>query len=254
MKAEENQERINLMLVVTILRTMGPKDKAAVSCRPSTSECNMGNKTGAAAPVMEPILRGRANHPGRGHSCGTRTQVRDHGEALLAVGSEQKGYSARGKRRQIRLPRTTLPRKPFDQAKKTPTKGRGRPAKENPVSQPEDLPQASPQEESPHGSQVYCWPPALSPLPYMSVPPEQQLVAPPSTEIHGAFAESNPCSSMVLLPRTSTDHHHPLESQGSGASDQASVPASLECQEILEAAEALMTLKNSSWTWHQTHS
>jgi hypothetical protein len=58
------------------LRTMGPKDKAAVSCRPSTSECNMGNKTGAAAPVMEPILRGRANHPGRGHSCGTRTQVR----------------------------------------------------------------------------------------------------------------------------------------------------------------------------------
>jgi hypothetical protein len=46
----------------------------------------------------------------------------------------------------------------------------------------------------------------------------------------------------------------PVSLQGSGASDQASVPASLECQEILEAAEALMTLKNSSWTWHQTHS
>lgn len=123
------------------------------------------------------------------------------------------------------------------------------------------------------------------------------------------------CSSMILLPCTSTDPHHPLESQvpaekqegsetwvggaklvrradhlgigsghwrplgterafvllrrgvgctapvlltpfslqGSDASDQASVPATSECQETLEAAEALMTLKNSSWTWHQTH-
>lgn len=36
--------------------------------------------------------------------------------------------------------------------------------------------------------------------------------------------------------------------QGSGAYDQASASATLECQETLEAAEALMTLKNSSWT------
>lgn len=54
------------------------------------------------------------------------------------------------------------------------------------------------------------------------------------------------CTAPVLLT--------PVSLQGSGASDQASVSATLECQEILEAAKALMTLKNSSWTWHQTHS
>ncbi|XP_034342321.2 doublesex- and mab-3-related transcription factor C1-like [Arvicanthis niloticus] len=234
---------------------MEPKDKVAVSYRPSTSECNVGKKTGAAPPAIEPSLRGRANHPGRGHSCGTRTQVRDHGDVLLAVGSEKRGHSAPVKRRQIRLPRTTVSRKPLKQAKKTPTKGRGLAAKEYPVSQPEDLPPTSPQEESPHGSQVYCRPPALSPLPSMAVPSEQELMGPPSMELHrGAFALSNPCSNMILPPCTSSDHHHPLEPQGSGAYDQASVSATLEYQETLEAAKALMTLKNSSWTWHQTHS
>ncbi|KAM7338876.1 hypothetical protein ACRRTK_002360 [Alexandromys fortis] len=39
--------------------------------------------------------------------------------------------------------------------------------------------------------------------------------------------------------------------QGPSASNQASVSATLEWQEMLEAAEALMTLKNSSQTRHQ---
>lgn len=54
------------------------------------------------------------------------------------------------------------------------------------------------------------------------------------------------CTAPVLLT--------PVSLQGSGAYDQASVSATLEYQETLEAAKALMTLKNSSWTWHQTHS
>lgn len=58
------------------LRAMEAKGKPAVPCRPSTLEWNMGNKTGATPPAMEPSLRGHANHPGRGHSCGIRTQVR----------------------------------------------------------------------------------------------------------------------------------------------------------------------------------
>ncbi|XP_052026335.1 doublesex- and mab-3-related transcription factor C1-like [Apodemus sylvaticus] len=236
------------------LRAMEAKGKAAVPCRPSTLECNMGNKTRATPPAMEPSRRGHANHPGRGHSCGIRTQVSDHSEAMLAVGSEKRGHSAPVKRRQIRLPRTTVSRKPLKQAKKTSTKGRGRAAKENPVPQPEDLSPTSPQEERPHGSQVYRWPRARSPLPWKSVPSEQQLMGPPSTELHGAFALSSPCSNMIRLPRTTADHHHPLGPQSSRASNQASASATLECQETLEAAEALMTLKNSSWTWRQTHS
>lgn len=54
------------------------------------------------------------------------------------------------------------------------------------------------------------------------------------------------CTAPVLLT--------PVSLQGSDASDQASVLATSECQETLKAAEALMTLKNSSWTWRQTHS
>lgn len=46
----------------------------------------------------------------------------------------------------------------------------------------------------------------------------------------------------------------PVSLQGPVAPDQASVSATFECEEILEAAAALMTLKNSSWTWRQTHS
>ena len=53
---------------------------------------------------------------------------------------------------------------------------------------------------------------------------------------------------------TAPDLLTPVSLQGSCASNQASVSATLECQETLEAAEALMTLKNSSWTWRQTHS
>lgn len=59
--------------------------------------------------------------------------------------------------------------------------------------------------------------------------------------------------SFVLLRRgvgcTAPVLFTPVSLQGSGASDQATI----ECQETLEAAEALMTLKNSSWNWHQSH-
>lgn len=54
------------------------------------------------------------------------------------------------------------------------------------------------------------------------------------------------CPAAVLLT--------PVSLQGPVTSDQASVSATVECEEILQAAEALMTLKNSSWIWRQTHS
>ena len=54
------------------------------------------------------------------------------------------------------------------------------------------------------------------------------------------------CPAPVLLT--------PVSLQGPVTSGQASVSATFECEEILQAAAALMTLKNSSWTWRQTHS
>ncbi|KAM7338879.1 hypothetical protein ACRRTK_002363 [Alexandromys fortis] len=59
-----------------------------------------------------------------------------------------------------------------------------------------------------------------------------------------------PCSSMEYHP---TETQVPAEKfglqNGPVTSDQASVSDTIECEEILQAAAALMTLKNSSWIW-----
>ncbi|XP_059108861.1 uncharacterized protein LOC131901804 isoform X2 [Peromyscus eremicus] len=237
----------------TQARTVEQKDKVDVPVWPSTSECNPENQPGAPLGI-EPGHRGPADQRGRGHSCGTGTKAREHSEALPALGSEKKVHGALLKRKQIRLPRATgaVAHKPLWQGKKSSAK-RGHTGKENTVCQPEVLPFTSPQEESSQGPPLFCWTPAVSSPPYVTMTLGQQLIVSPSVELHEAVASSNSLSDLSPLP-CSTMEHHPPEQQGPTASDQASVPAILECQETLEAAEALMTLKNSSWTWRQTHS
>ncbi|ERE63182.1 hypothetical protein H671_xg20742 [Cricetulus griseus] len=240
---------------MTEARATEQKDKMDVSWCPSNLECHTGNKTGAPVGI-EPGLRALANHPGRGHSCGTRTQAREHSEALPALGSEKRAHGVLLKRRQIRLPRTTrdVTHKPLKQGKKSCAKARGRTGKENTVCQPDVRTFTSSPEGSSQGPPLFCWPPPLSPPACMTMNPEQPLVvSSPSVGLHETFSSSSPCLDMTPLPCPSVEHHPP-EPQGPIASDQASVSATLECQETLEAAEALMTLKNSSWTWRQTHS
>ncbi|KAM7338890.1 hypothetical protein ACRRTK_002374 [Alexandromys fortis] len=105
--------------------------------------------------------------------------------------------------------------------------------------------------------------PAFSPAPYMTTTLGQQLTALPSMVLHEAFALSNPCLDQTPLPCSSMEYHPPetqvpeenfgLQNVGQEeepvASDQATVSATVECEEILQAAAALMTLKNSSWIW-----
>ncbi|ERE63181.1 hypothetical protein H671_xg20742 [Cricetulus griseus] len=240
---------------MTEARAMEQRGKVDVPCWPSNSDCNNGNKNGAP-PGIEPGLTEPANHPGRGHHCGTRTQAREHSEALPALGSEKRAHGVLLKRRQIRLPRTTrdVTHKPLKQGKKSCAKARGRTGKENTVCQPDVRTFTSSPEGSSQGPPLFCWPPPLSPPACMTMNPEQPLVvSSPSVGLHETFSSSSPCLDMTPLPCPSVEHHPP-EPQGPIASDQASVSATLECQETLEAAEALMTLKNSSWTWRQTHS
>ncbi|XP_041503880.1 uncharacterized protein LOC121445815 [Microtus oregoni] len=210
---------------------MEQQDKVDAACGPSDLECNMGNETGAPL-VVGPGLRGRASRRGRGHSCTTRIQAREHSEALPALGSEKRVHGALLKRRQIQPPRTTkaVAGKPLCQGKKSSAKARGH---------------------------------TFSPAPYMTTTLGPQLIALPSMVLHEAFALSNPCTDQTPLPCSSMEYHPP-ETQvpaekfglpnGPVTSDQASVSAPFECEEILQAAAALMTLKNSSWTWRQTHS
>ncbi|CAH6780216.1 Dmrtc1c2 [Phodopus roborovskii] len=250
-------------------RAVEQKVKVDVSCWPSNLESNMGNETGAPLGI-EPGLRKPVNHCVRGHSCGTSTQARGHSEALPALGTEKRVRGVLLKRRQIRLPRTTraVAHKPLRQGKKSSAKARGHTGKENTVCQPEVLTFTSPQEESSQGPPLFCWPPPLSPAPYMTMTLGQHLIVSPSLDLHEAFALSSPCYPPIPLfnPLTScfqmlgydplphsSMEHHPPEPQGPIASDQALGSATLECQETLEAAEALMTLKNSSWTWRRTH-
>ncbi|XP_040600217.1 uncharacterized protein LOC101838463 [Mesocricetus auratus] len=230
-------------------RAVEQKDKVDVPCCTSNLESNMGNKTGAPSGI-EP-----GNHHVRGHSCGTRTQAWEHSQALPALGSEKRLHGVLQKRRQIRLPRATraVAHKPLRQDKKSSAKARGHTQKENTSCQPDALTVTGPQEGSSQGPPVFCWPPPLPPPPYMTMTLGQHLIASPSVEPHEAFALSSPCSDTTPLPCSSVERHPP-EPQGPIASDQASVSATSECQETLEAAEALMTLKNSSWTWRQTHS
>ncbi|XP_055448093.1 doublesex- and mab-3-related transcription factor C1-like [Psammomys obesus] len=242
---------------------MEPKDNPAVPSCPSISEGNVENQAGAEVG-LEPGLSGLEAHSGRGLSSGDEIQVSCENEALPALSSEEMVHGTPVKRRQIGLPRTTVPRKNPSQGKKSPANSRGHTERENTVYQPEDLPSTSHQAGSSQGRQMFCWPSALPTLPYMAVTSDQKLVVSPYMQLHGASALPNPCVNMVLMPCLVTDRH-PLMPQvpaevrvpetwvGPNASDQALVSDTSECQEILEAAEALMTLKNSSSTWRQTH-
>ncbi|XP_059108869.1 uncharacterized protein LOC131901812 [Peromyscus eremicus] len=175
----------------TQARTVEQKDKVDVPVWPSTSECNPENQPGAPLGI-EPGHRGPADQRGRGHSCGTGTKAREHSEALPALGSEKKVHGALLKRKQIRLPRATgaVAHKPLWQGKKSSAK-RGHTGKENTVCQPEVLPFTSPQEESSQGPPLFCWTPAVSSPPYVTMTLGQQLIVSPSVELHEAVASSN---------------------------------------------------------------
>ncbi|KAK7795946.1 hypothetical protein U0070_020317 [Myodes glareolus] len=135
---------------------------------------------------------------------------------------------------------------------------------------------AATQEESSQGPVLLSQPPELTSMPYTPETTGQQLAVSLSGELHGLSTMPSMCPSLMLQPCATTDPML-LPSQvlaktrdseqweeinfgdvitsrlgrGPSASNQASVSATLEWQEMLEAAEALLALKNSSQTRHQ---
>ncbi|XP_055461109.1 doublesex- and mab-3-related transcription factor C1-like [Psammomys obesus] len=105
------------------------------------------------------------------------------------------------------------------------------------------------QEESPQGAVLMNQLPETS-VPYIPETMGQQLMVSLSEEPHGPSAMPSMCSNLIVQPCATTDPML-LQPQGPSASNQASVSATLEWQEMLEAAEALLALKNSSQTRHQ---
>ncbi|KAL1764562.1 doublesex-and mab-3-related transcription factor C1 isoform X1 [Sigmodon hispidus] len=106
------------------------------------------------------------------------------------------------------------------------------------------------QEEISQGPALLSQPSEPTSVPYTPETMGPQLTVSLSGEPHGPSAIPSMCPSLILQPCATTDPML-LQPQGPSASNQASVSATLEWQEMLEAAEALLALKNSSQTRHQ---
>ncbi|XP_021009218.1 doublesex- and mab-3-related transcription factor C1 isoform X2 [Mus caroli] len=106
------------------------------------------------------------------------------------------------------------------------------------------------QEESSQGPVLLNQHPETTSVPYTPETVGQQLMVSLPGEPHGTSAMPSMCPSLILQPCATTDPVL-LQPQDPSASNQASVSATLEWQEMLEAAEALLALKNSSQTRHQ---
>uniref|UniRef100_H0XV45 Doublesex- and mab-3-related transcription factor C1/C2 C-terminal domain-containing protein n=1 Tax=Otolemur garnettii TaxID=30611 RepID=H0XV45_OTOGA len=117
--------------------------------------------------------------------------------------------------------------------------------KENNMLQPEVHIHTNPKEESSQGALLLDKPPEPLSLPCAPVTLEQELMVSLSGEPHGPPALPSTCSTLILQPCATLDSLL-LQPQVPKASDQSGVSASSEWQRKLEAAEALLTLRDSS--------
>nr|XP_044995757.1 doublesex- and mab-3-related transcription factor C1 isoform X1 [Jaculus jaculus] len=125
----------------------------------------------------------------------------------------------------------------------------GVPTGKNSANQPQAQVYAATQEETFQGPLLLSSPLVPSPGPQVPVTMGQQLAVPLSGELYGPSAMPNMYSSVILQPCvTPGPLLLPPQVLGPNVFDQASVSTALEWQEMLEAAEALMTLKNSALT------
>ncbi|KAL4695697.1 hypothetical protein H8959_000792 [Pygathrix nigripes] len=116
--------------------------------------------------------------------------------------------------------------------------------KENNMLQPETHIFTASEEGSSQGALLLGQAPESLSLPCTPVTLEQQLVS-PSGDPHRAPALPSICSTLVLQPCATLDPLL-LQPQVPKISDQALVSAHSEWQRKLEAAEALLTLRNSA--------
>ncbi|KAM7338893.1 hypothetical protein ACRRTK_002377 [Alexandromys fortis] len=222
---------------------MEQQDTVDVACGPSDSECNMRNETGAPL-VIGPGLRGRARPRGRGRSCTTRIQASMENKTGAPRGIKPglRGHASR----------------------------RGRGANGGTRTQTRTMDQI-------HQVNICFWPSNLecntgneTGAPRGIEPGLRGHASRPGSGrgANDATRTQTGCLDQTPLPCSSMEYHPPEtqvpaenfglqnvgQEEGPVTSDQASVSDTIECEEILQAAAALMTLKNSSWIWRQTHS
>ncbi|XP_073918362.1 doublesex- and mab-3-related transcription factor C1-like [Castor canadensis] len=227
------------------LETLGLRvSSAAAAAFAATSLCSRPRTQRCGRP---PNARGRASLPRVPASWASQSR-REHYRALPAVSGFKREQGAELKRDLAQGPIKTMAAAPKSHVhvKRLAIETGVLTGKENTVSQPVAHTGMSPQEESPQGPLLLNHLPEPSSQPCPPPTSEQQLTVPLSRERRGASALLSICSSLFLQPCAIPD---PLLLQPQVPYDQvsqASVSASLEWQRKLEAAEALLALKNSS--------
>ncbi|XP_071462171.1 doublesex- and mab-3-related transcription factor C1-like [Marmota flaviventris] len=256
---------------------MEPKDIPAVPCCPSDSKCTTGRETGAPWGIELGPRRaiGRCD---RCHNHGITTKIRgekhfclfrackchncaffsEQHRALPALSALKRERGARLKRHLAQGLIKTMAAAPRSHlhVKKLALEA-GIPAgRDNTMTQPEALTCGPPQEEGSQGPEPFNGPPEPPSVPYSLATLDQQLTdarvcssspVPPLTLFYCSH-RSWERSGLQTLGGTVLSGREEQKALGvSNASEQASLSAALEWQRKLEAAEALLALKNSSW-------
>ncbi|XP_046283764.1 doublesex- and mab-3-related transcription factor C1-like isoform X1 [Marmota monax] len=246
---------------------MEPKDIPAVPCCPSDSKCTTGRETGAPWGIELGPRRaiGRCD---RCHNHGITTKIRGEKHFCLFRACKCHNCAFFSEQHRALPDRSALKRERGARLKRHPAQGliktmaaaprshlhvkklaleAGIPAgKDNTMTQPEALTCGPPQEEGSQGPEPFNGPPEPPSVPYSLATLDQQLTGSLSGEPHRHLVLPSICSSLLLQPCATPDPLL-LQPQVSNASEQASLSAALEWQRKLEAAEALLALKNSSW-------
>uniref|UniRef100_UPI001E1B2031 doublesex- and mab-3-related transcription factor C1 n=1 Tax=Jaculus jaculus TaxID=51337 RepID=UPI001E1B2031 len=198
-------------------------------------------------PVAECPRRTRIASPPRVPASWASQRRRKQHRTLPAVSSRKKKQRAQLKRHLARLLIKNMAVAPKSRmhVKMMTIETRDLNRKEGTVHSPEARPGKASQEESSQGPLVLSQPRESQTLSYTPVTTEQQQMASLSREHHGHCVRPNRFSSVILQP-CATPGPLLLQPQVSSASNQDSVSDALEWQRKLEAAEALLALKNSS--------
>uniref|UniRef100_A0ABK0LDS4 DMRT-like family C1a n=2 Tax=Rattus norvegicus TaxID=10116 RepID=A0ABK0LDS4_RAT len=197
-----------------------------------------------------PNARGRASPPRVPASWASQSR-REVRKAVSAVSASKKEQATRVKKHVVRRQKGTMAAAPKSHVHvKKLTVEEGVRTGKNSVHQLQAQVDTATQQESSQGPVLLSQLPETTSVPYTPETMGQQLTVSLSGEPYGPSAMPSMCPSLILQPCATTDPML-LQPQGSSASNQASVSATLEWQEMLEAAEALLALKNSSQTRHQ---
>ncbi|XP_059108862.1 doublesex- and mab-3-related transcription factor C1-like [Peromyscus eremicus] len=177
--------------------------------------------------------------------------IRELRKALSVVSASKKKQGILIKRRLLRRQRRIMAAAPKSHIHvKKLTVEEGVCTGKNTVRQLQAQVDTATQEESSQGPVLLSQLPEPTSVPYTPETMGQQLTVSLSGEPHGPSAMASMYPSLILQPCATADSML-LQPQSPSASNQASVSATLEWQEMLEAAEALLALKNSSQTRHQ---